>query len=83
MNNNSHWSKTTKTDHEHRIYNKLTNPDKGGFAPDTPIKDFTQVNGGREKCLRWLEQEKFRTEEQARRNFMFIGAKLEKLVSNY
>ncbi len=34
------------------------NPEKGGFAPETPIKEFAWLSGGREKCLTWLEQEK-------------------------
>ena len=72
VNNNSHWSKTTKVDYLRRIYNQIMNPDKGGFAPDTPIKEFAWANGGREKCLRWLEQEQPRAEEQARRNFMVL-----------
>ena len=77
VNNNSQWSKTTKTDYERRIYNQIMNPDKGGFAPDTPIKDFAWSNGGRDKCLSWLEQEQPRAEEQARRNFMVLRNILE------
>ena len=71
-NNNPQWSETTKTDYYRRIYNQIMNPEKGGFAPETPIKEFAWVNGGREKCLKWLEQEKPRAEKNALRNLMVL-----------
>ena len=48
------------------------NPEKKGRGVDLerPIKYYAWVKGGREKCLRWLEQP--RAEEQSIRNFMVI-----------
>lgn len=64
-NSNPQLSETTKPDYRRRLYNQIMNPDKGGFAPETPIKEFAWVSGGREKCLTWLEQEKKRAEPNA------------------
>jgi len=64
------WSKTTIADYRNRIYRQILNPDDGGFAPDTPIKEFEWANGGRTKLFEMREHiQKRGALRQANRNF--------------